>query len=137
MSDHFQWKVMHFGFKNAPAIFQRVIYTLLRKNDLDSFTLNYIDNILIYSKTFESHFFHIEKVLTALHKHNVKLKREKCHFAQKEVNYLGHTISFNHFKPLTSNTIAIDEFPKPLKLKNVQQFIGKVNYYRKFVLNNI
>lgn len=102
-------------------------------NNLETFKLNYIDDILIYSKTFDNHIFHIEKILFALQRHNVKLKKEKCHFAQKVVIYLGHTITFNQFKPFNSNTNAIDEFIRPLKLKNVQQFIGKVNYYRKFV----
>ena len=134
-NDHLEWLVMPFGFRNSPRIFQRIIQNILRKHNLYSFSRNYLDDILIFSKTFKEHTDHIRHVLSALIRENVKLKLSKCKFAQNSVKYLGHLISKNKYKPLNDNTIAIKEFPVPLKVKNVQQFLGKVNYYHKFLPN--
>jgi putative transposase len=135
MDDHFEFLVMPFGFRNAPAIFQRVIYTILRKNNLDRFSHNYIDDILIYSKSLDEHLNHIQLVLNALERQKIKLKLSKCHFAKEEITYLGHSLSYNKIKPKNSNIQAITDFPIPEKVKNVEQFLGKVNYYRKFIPN--
>ena len=112
-----------------------MIQTVIKRAKLNKFTLNYIDDILIYSKNMKEHLEHVERVLTVLMENGIKLKKEKCHFAQKEVKYLGHIVGNNWFKPMNSNVKAIEEFPRPVKLKNVQQFLGKINYYRKFVPN--
>ena len=103
MDDHFEWLVMPFGFRNAPAIFQRVVYTILRKYKLEKFAHNYIDDILIHSKSYEEHINHIQLVLKALEQENIKLKLSKCYFAKPEVKYLGHIISHNQIKPTNSN----------------------------------
>ena len=92
-NDHLEWLVMPFGFRNSPAIFQRVIQNILKKHNLFSFSRNYLDDILIFSKSFNSHLNHIDQVLHALTKENVKFKLSKCKFAQKQVKYLGHIIS--------------------------------------------
>lgn len=106
MEDHFEWLVMPFGFRNSPAIFQRVIYTILRRNGLDKFTHKYMDDILIHSKTFDEHTKHIQAVLSAIETENIKLKASKCYFAQSEVKFLGHFISHNQIKPANPNIEA-------------------------------
>ena len=78
MHDHFEWLVMPFGFKNSPSIFQRVIQTVLKKHDLFSYARNYLDDILIFSKTFSEHIIHIENVFKAFKDENIKLKLSKC-----------------------------------------------------------
>ena len=135
INEHYEWLVMPFGFKNSPQIFQRIIQTILKKHELFAYSRNYLDDILIYSRTFSEHLNHINKVLIALKSENIKLKMSKCKFARKSVEYLGHFITKNKFTPINDNLIAIREFPKPQKQKNVQQFLGKVNYYHKFIPN--
>jgi hypothetical protein len=66
---------------------------------------------------------------------NVKLKLSKCSFAQKSVRYLGHILSENKILPLNDNLKSIKEYPNPKNVKMVQQFLGKVNYYYKFIPN--
>ena len=134
-NEHYEWLVMPFGFRNSPMIFQRIIQTILKKHDLFNFSKNYLDDILIYSKTFEEHIVTIEKVLNALANENVKLKLSKCKFAKKAVTYLGHKITKNKFIPLNDNLIAIKKFPIPKNIKQIQQFLGKVNFYHKFIPN--
>ncbi|RWS01610.1 Retrotransposable element Tf2 protein type 1-like protein [Dinothrombium tinctorium] len=135
MNEHFEWLVMPFGFRNAPSIFQRIIYSILKKHNLTKFAHNYLDDILIHSKSFKEHIKHIKLVLSALLKENVKLKLSKCDFAKSKVEYLGHIISENRISPLNDNLISIKEFPRPISIKSVQQFLGKVNYYHKFIPN--
>jgi transposase InsO family protein len=135
MNDHYEWLVMPFGFRNSPAVFQRVIRNILKKHNLTLFSDNYLDDILIYSKSFKEHLKHIELVLKALIEENVKLKLSKCSFGEKQVKYLGHCISKNQIKPLSDNIKAIIEFPTPKTVKNIQQFLGKVNFYHKFIPN--
>ena len=134
MNDHFEWLVMPFGFRNSPAIFQRIIYTILRKHKLD-FAHNYLDDILIHSKTLEEHLRHVESFLEAVIAEGIKLKLSKCHLAKTEVTYLGHRLMPGKIKPLIDNTQSIREFPIPNSVKKLQSFLGKINYYRKFIPN--
>jgi hypothetical protein len=126
---------MPFGYRSSPQIFQRIIHTILKKHNLTSFSNNYLDDILIYSKNFDEHISHIEMVLKALIHENIKLKLSKCSFAQKRVKYLGHILSENKIIPLNDNLKSIKEYPNPKNVKMVQQFLGKVNYYYKFIPN--
>lgn len=131
----FQWKVLPFGFRNSPQIFQRTLANVIRKNNLNHCAINYMDDIIVYSKNLEEHFQHIQLLVTAISNSGFKLKLEKCKFAQTEVKYLGHIVGRNFVKPLGDGLRAIKEFPKPRTKKNVRQFLGKVNYYHRFIPN--
>ena len=135
MHEHFEWLVMPFGYRNSPQIFQRILQTVLKKHNLFSFARNYLDDILIFSKTFSEHLNHIRLVLNAIKNENIKLKLSKCQFARKSVNYLGHTIIKNHFTPINDNLIAIKNFPKPENIKMLERFLGKLGYYYRFIPN--
>ena len=123
--DHFEWLVMPFGFRNSPAIFQRIIYNILQKHNLTKFTKNYLDDILIYSKTKQEHLKHLELVFEAFKQENIKLKLSKCQFLRASVEYLGFRLEENKISPLHDNTASIKNFPTPTNIKNIQQFLGK------------
>jgi len=110
---HWQWKCLPFGLKTSPAIFQRILSNIIRRNNLNTFCINYIDDILIFSKSFEEHMEHLEKLLKAINKEGFRLKFTKCNFAKNEVKYLGHVISKNTVRPLRDNLKSIKEFPIP------------------------
>ena len=133
--DHYEWLVMPFGFRNSPATFQRIIYNLLQKHNLTPFTKNYLDDILIYSKNPTDHLKHLESVFKAFKDENVKLKLSKCQFLKEKVTYLGYDLEKNKITPLHDNTNSIKNFPRPNNVKNIQQFLGKVNFYHKFIPN--
>lgn len=132
---HYEWSNMPFGLKNSPAIFQRIFSGIIRRNNLSDFCTNYIDDILIYSKTFEEHMTHLEALVQAIEKEGFKLKFIKCNFASHSVQYLGHILGHNTVQPLHDNLIAIKNFPIPRNRKNIRQFLGKINFYHKFICN--
>lgn len=133
--NHYQWKVLPFGYRNAAPIFQRILSNIIKRRGLSKFCINFMDDIIIFSKTFKEHLIHIEKFLEAVQEEGFKLKLVKCKFAQKSVKYLGHVISKNQVKPLQDNLIAIKEFGAPKNKMQVRQFLGKVNYFHKYIEN--
>lgn len=130
---HFQWTCLPFGLKTSPAIFQRILSNILRKHGLTRFTMNYIDDILIHSSSFEEHVKHIEQVLEAITTEGFRLKSKKCTFASDSVTYLGHIIQNNSVRPLKDNLISIKQFPTPKTQKNIRQFLGKINFYHQYI----
>ncbi|KAH9391919.1 hypothetical protein TYRP_022419 [Tyrophagus putrescentiae] len=135
MNGHYEWNRMPFGLKNAPIVFQRIISNLLRKHKFQSFATNYIDDIIVFSKTFEEHLSHLQQLLRMVAEENISLKLSKCQFAKTSVVYLGFLISKNTVEPMKSNTEAIEKASPPTDLKSLRGFLGKVNYYQKFIPN--
>ena len=89
---HYEYNVMPYGVTGGPATFQHemntVLAPVLRKCDVV-----FIDDILIYNKTWEEHLAHLQQVFTLLLKHQFIVKLSKCAFAKQELSYLGHVIS--------------------------------------------
>ncbi|CAG2256181.1 Retrovirus-related Pol polyprotein from transposon gypsy,Retrovirus-related Pol polyprotein from transposon opus,Retrovirus-related Pol polyprotein from transposon 297,Retrovirus-related Pol polyprotein from transposon 412,Retrovirus-related Pol polyprotein from transposon 17.6 [Mytilus edulis] len=123
---------MPFGLKNAPISFQQLMSNVLRGLNWQ-FVLVYVDDILVFSRSFEEHLSHLEQVFTRLRDANLTLKPSKCVFAAKEVKYLGHIISKEGIKVDPEKTKAISTFPVPTRQKQVRSFLGMCNYYRRFV----
>lgn len=132
---HFQWTCLPFGLKTSPAIFQRILSSIIRKHGLSDYAVNYIDDILVFSETFPEHIKHLSSLLEAILKEGFRLKFSKCNFAQDSIKYLGHIIKNNTITPLKDNLIAIKNFPVPRTQKNVRQFLGKINFYGKYIPN--
>lgn len=120
----FQFKVLPFGLKNAPAIFQRILSGIIRRNNLDEFCINYIDDILIFSKNWDEHIQHIERFFTIITIEGFKLKLSKCLFGALSVKYLGHKIEENKVSPANENLIAIKNLPRPTDKSGVRSILG-------------
>lgn len=86
---HFQFRVMPFGLTNALATFQCLMNHILSPF-LRKFVLVFLDDILIYSPTLDSHIEHIRLVLAKLREHQLFMKSSKCTFAKQQLDYLGH-----------------------------------------------
>ena len=95
--------------------------------------LIYIDDIIIFSKSFEEHLSRLSLVFQRLRGANLKLKPSKCHFARNSVNFLGFVVSSNGVSPDTDKIEAVRSFPVPKCVKDVRSFLGLCNYYRRFV----
>jgi hypothetical protein len=129
---HFEYTVMPFGLTNAPASFQHFINDTLREF-LDDFVNAYIDDILIYSETYEDNVRHTRKVLEALSNAGLHLKPEKCEFHVQTVKYLGVILTPKGVQMDPAKVEAVKDWPVPQHLKDVQAFLGFANYYRRFI----
>lgn len=132
----FMFKVLPFGLKNAPAIFQRTLSNIIRRKGLDDFCINYIDDILIFSRSWEEHIEHIERLLQVIKKEGFKLKIEKCKFAANSVKYLGHFIQENQISPAQENLTAIRKLKRPTDKTGVRSVLGSINFYLKYIENS-
>ena len=130
----FQYRRMPFGLTNAPATFQRLMATLFAGQEW-SFVFVYLDDLLVVSKSIEEHVEHLGKVFQRLEEANLKLKPQKCKFAQEKIEYLGHTLTAEGVCPNDGKIQAVIEFPRPQTIKEVKSFLGLVNYYRRHLRN--
>ena len=126
----FEFLRMPFGLKNAAQTFQRFIDTVLR--DVPH-TFCYLDDILIASNNEEEHLADLRAVCSRLHSHGLIIHPEKCIFGADSLDFLGHSISCDGAKPLSSNVEAIVSFPRPSTIKGLQQFLGMLNFYHRFL----
>lgn len=133
---HYQWTCLPFGLKTSPAIFQRILSNILRKYKLTDFAVNFIDDILIFSKSYSEHINHLSQLLEAIKKEGFRLKLTKCRFATNSVKYLGHIIQDNTVRPVGDNLMSIRDFPTPKNQKNIRQLLGKINFYHEYIPNS-
>ncbi|GFT32943.1 retrovirus-related Pol polyprotein from transposon 412 [Trichonephila clavipes] len=110
-----QFKVMPFGFCNAPATFERLMETVLKGLTFEACFI-YLDDVIIGGRTFEEHLQNIRKVLSKLSDANLKLNPSKCEFFQKEVNYLGHIISAEGVRTDPEKVSAVKNWKRPENL---------------------
>ena len=94
---------MPFSLTNAPAIFQRLMEQVISGlNPLEgpSFVTVYIEDLLIYSRSWQEHLDHLSAVLNRLREVNLKLKLSKCNFIRKSVEFLGHVLTYQGLQPI-------------------------------------
>lgn len=130
----YEFKVMPYGLTNAPATFQRLMDSVLAGLKWKC-CLVYIDDVIIYSPTFEQHMEDLTSVFRTIEAANLTLKINKCHFCQKEMKYLGHVITRTGIKPDPDLIKAVTNFPQPTKIRELQSFLGLTGYYRRFIKN--
>ena len=116
----------------APAIFQRIMETLLQ-GILG--VCVHIDDILVTGKTTGEHLEHLAEVLRRLKEAGMRLKREKCAYLLPSVEYLGHIITNEGLRTAESKVEAIVRAPAPRNITELRSFLGLVNYYGKFLPN--
>ena len=134
----FQFICLPFGLKNAPAFFQRYMDEVLSEG-LGNYVFVYIDDLAIFSDTFDNHLEHLNKVLGYLRDSNLKANIDKCHFCQSQLRVLGKIVS--------EKGIAIDpdlisvmvDFPSPgndtgnLAKKKLKRFLAMLSYFRSHI----
>ncbi|CAF1442744.1 unnamed protein product [Rotaria sordida] len=131
-----EFNVLPMGLTNAPPSFQRTMYNLI-VNGREQYCLVYLDDIIIFSKTFKDHLNHLDEILNILDQHRFQLNPIKCSLMKNRIDYLGHSISEHGITPLHDNIKAIRELHLPdyPTLKQANEFIGGLGFYRKFIKN--
>src|SRR5258708_551972 len=124
---------MFFGLCNSPTTFQMMMNNILQDFIHNGKVICYMDDILVYSCTLSDHWQIIHQVLSTLWEQRLFLKPEKCKFEQKEVKYLGLVILKDHVAMDLMKVHGVTEWLTQMKVKEVQSFLGFVNFYWKFV----
>ncbi len=124
----YEFCMMPFGLMGAPAVFQRLMGAMF--GDINQFVAAYLDDIVIFSDSWEDHQAHLQEVFTRVLDSGLTLKPKKCILAQKECEFLGHMVGHGMVRPLESKIADVRDFVRP---EDVRSFIGLANYYRRFV----
>ncbi|PIO70406.1 hypothetical protein TELCIR_07740 [Teladorsagia circumcincta] len=95
--------------------------------------LVYLDDITVTGPDDKTHLGRLETVLRRLKEAGFKLKRQKCEFFKKEIEFLGHVVDANGTRPSPNKLKAILNMPQPKNLKELESYLGMVQYYGKFV----
>lgn len=125
---------MPFGLKGAPFTCQRTVDTIIDGVKYDN-ALVYMDDCVVFSRTFEEHVSHLESIFKRFEKAGLKFKPHKCFFFCTAINYLGHVVTKDGVSPDPSKLAAVQMFRPPQNVHELQSFIGLTSYFRKFIPN--
>ena len=132
--NHYQFTVLPQGISNGPATFQRVINHILGPARW-KYALAYIDDVIIYSRTFEEHVNHLKEICKILKEARFRLNPEKCEVAKTHADYLGHRIQHGEIRPCISNIHGLINTRLPETPEEACKFVKAAEYYRKFIPN--
>eukprot|EP00253_Pinus_taeda_P025282 PITA_25282 len=130
----YEWRVIPFGFSNAPSTFMRLMNEVL-KEFIGKFVIVYLDDILVYRRYKEEHLRHLNYVLQRLQQEKLLLNLKKFLFLKEELVYLGFVISAEGLKMDPEKIKAIVEWPSPKSVFEVRSFHSLSSFYRKFINN--
>ncbi len=133
-SGHYEYLVMPFGLVNSPSVFQAFVNDVFR-DMLNRWVIVYIDDILIYSDSYEDHVKQVRSVLQRLLTHQLYAKIKKCEFHHTSVSFLGYVISSGGVAMEDKKVQAVIDWPQPVTLKELQRFLGFDNFYWRFIRN--
>ena len=127
----FEFVYMPFGLRNGPAVFQRLMDRVL---DADKhFSQVYIDDIVVFSDTWEQHCLDISVVLGRLGDAGLTANVSKCEWGQTQIEFLGHMVGQGLVCPAQLKVEAVRSFVMPTTKKAIRQFLGLAGYYRRFI----
>ena len=129
-----RWTRAPFGLRNMPAIFQRLMTKVLAGLTWTS-VLVYIDDLIVFGRDFQEHLLRLDSVLVRLKAAGLTVNLDKCCFGMLEVHHLGHIISARGIQPDPKKMAAVANMVAPRNVKGVQQFLGVMNWFRKFIPN--
>ncbi|CAF2007476.1 unnamed protein product [Rotaria magnacalcarata] len=127
----YRFNVLPMGLRNSPPTFQKVMSDTLKS--CRSFSLVYLDDIIVFSKSFVHHLIHLAHVFSALQEMNLVINPLKCELAVQKIDYLSHTISKNLIQPMSDKIEAILQIKELRTLAQANRFLGSLGWYRKFL----
>ena len=127
----FEFCYMPFGLRNGPAVFQRLMDRIMHLDQ--EWARVYIDDIVVFSASWEEHCLHLDKVLTRLKDAGLTANVKKCEWGQTQCEFLGHVVGKGRVSPAELKVGAVRLFPVPITKHQVRQFLGLTGYYRRFI----
>ena len=129
----YEWIRIPMGISNAPPAFQRYINQVL-VGLRDKVCVAYLDDILVYANSFETHVQNLRLVLQRLKSRGIKLRADKCFLFRQEVRYLGRLVSKHGHRPDPADSAALEKFRTPPKnIGELRTLLGFLGYYRAYV----
>lgn len=132
LNHHYEFCMLPFGLQSSGIAWLHAIHRVLQKF-LTKNVFVYVDDVILWNSNEKQHVESIKRVLSQLIKFNIKLKPEKCKFLQDHVRYLGYKISKRGLEIDETKTKCIRDYPIPRNVKQLQKFIGFVNFYRNYI----
>ena len=127
---------MPFGCKNSANVFQRLINKALSMvPGIGAFCLSYLDDLIVYSFSIDEHLSHLRIVIKLMSRCGIKLKLSKCNIFRNSVKYLGHIVSSKDIKMDPFYLERVKNWARPKSGKEMQSFLGFLNYYRSYLPN--
>jgi hypothetical protein len=130
----FEWLVKPFGLCNALTTFMRVMNDVF-KPFLDDFVIVYLDDIIIFSRTWDKHVRHVKQVYDTLQMEKLYVKLSKCEFGKTALAYLGHIVKGGQLKIDPFKIYVIVNWSEPKSVTEIQNFLGGFQYWRRFISN--
>jgi hypothetical protein len=124
---------MYFGLTNSLATFQTMMNEIFQDLITEGVVSVYLDDILIFTNSLEKHRRITRLILDCMREHKLYLWPEKCEFEKTKIEYLGIIISHNKVEMDPVKIAGVADWPTPSNKKEVQSFVGFVNFYRCFV----
>ena len=128
----FEFTVLPFGLKNSPSIFQRLMHQVLG-GLLGHTCCVFLDDIIVFSTTWEEHLQHLRELFSRLHEHNLRAHPGKSVIGTDELKYLGHIINAEGNTPDPAKLQAVASIQPPSTVTELRAFLGLVGYYRRFI----
>jgi len=123
---------MPFGLICAPSVFQRLMDLVLCGLTYET-CLVYLDDIIVFSRDFDTHLSRLREIFTRLKGANLKVHIKKCSLFQRQVNFLGHVLTETGIEVQPEKIQAVENWPTPRNLTKLRSFVGLCSYYRRFI----
>lgn len=127
-----QFRRLPFGLRNGPSVFQRVMQNVLAPY-LWTFALVYIDDVVVYSRTFTEHLQHLDSVLGAIERSGLTLSPSKCHFGYQSLLLLGQKVSRLGMSTHREKVDAIIALREPQNVADLRTFLGMMVYFAAYI----
>lgn len=127
----YEFNVVPFGIQSATSSLLKALNKILQKHE--SYTIHYVDDILIFSDNINKHLEHLNNVLHDLDEAGLKLNIQKCVFFKTEVVFLGYKLTPSTIEMDPSRIALIKEYKRPTNLKTLRGFLGILNYFKRLV----
>ena len=134
LSGHWEFEMVPMGLTNSPPWMQRSLEGALG-DILYRGALAYIDDIIVYGRTFDEHYARLEVVLTRLRDYGFSTRPDKCKFGYEEVKFLGHLVGKDGLRPSLKNLDKIRDCKLPTDNKQLESCLALFSYYRRFIKN--
>lgn len=128
----FQFVRMPFGLCNAPQTLCRLMDKVI-PTELRDFVFMYMDDLLVVSKTFDTHIARLKAVAKCLSEANLTINVRKSKFCMQEIKYLGHIVGRGCIKPDPGKIDAITNFPIPRTVRQIRSFLGMCGWYNRYI----